>query len=509
MSEPGIVYLVGAGPGDPGLLTLRGKECLEAADVVVYDNLANPEFLSYAPESAERVYVGKRAGQHTLKQGQINALLVERGRAGCRVVRLKGGDPFVFGRGGEEALDLQAAGIPVEIVPGVTSGVAAPAYAGIPVTHRTLTSVLTFVTGHEDPEKEESALDWDALAKGGGTLAFYMGVGNLSGIARRLVRGGRSPDTPVALIRNGTLPTQRVVEGTLGTIVARVAEAGLKPPAIILVGDVVGLRRDLQWFEKRPLFGKTVVVTRSRTQASALAEGLGRLGARVLLFPTIRIEEPQDRAPLVESARSTAGYDWIVFTSVNAVDGYFLALDESGLDTRSLAGCRVCAIGPATAKALRSRGVRPDLVPPRCTSSALFEALAELVDLRDKRILLPRADIAPPDLPARLRDAGAAVTAVTAYRTVPGQPDAAVFEALHSGEVDVVTFTSSSTARNFAAIMREKDGGVPVDVIYASIGPETSKAARGEGLTVAVEAAEQTVPGLVAVVVETCGRDEP
>jgi uroporphyrinogen III methyltransferase/synthase len=509
MNTPGIVYLVGAGPGDPGLLTLRGRDCLAVADVVVYDYLANPELLAHAPETARRIYVGKQAGQHTLTQEQINALLVEQGLAGQRVVRLKGGDPFVFGRGGEEALALQAAGIPVEVVPGVTAGIAAPAYAGIPVTHRTLTSVVTFATGHEDPEKDEPAIDWAALAVGGGTLVFYMGVGNLPGIVTRLTQNGRRPDTPVALIGQGTLPVQRVVEGTLATIVARVEAAGLKPPAIIIVGEVVSLRRELQWFERKPLFGRTVVVTRSRTQASDLAAGLRALGARVLLFPTIRIAAPADPGPLQDALRAIAAFNWILFTSVNAVDYVFAALAAAGHDSRALAGVLVGACGSETAERLRTHGIRPDLVPPRFTSESLFEALRAREDWAGKRVLLPRADIAPPALPDKLRQAGAEVTEVTAYRTVPDRPEPAAFQAFRDGAVDVVTFSSSSTARNFAALLRNELGALPENVLYASIGPETSRTARAEGITIGLEARESTVPGLLAALTANLKSNTP
>lgn len=506
MSEPGTVYLVGAGPGDPGLLTVRGLECLRQAEVVVYDYLANPALLAHAPAEAELVYVGKKAGAHTLKQEAINELLVNHGLAGRRVVRLKGGDPFVFGRGGEEALALREAGIPVEIVPGVTAGVAAPAYAGIPVTHRGYASALSLVTGHEDPNKDESAIDWEALARGGATLAFYMGVSNLPGIAQRLVAGGRSPETPVAVIRRGTFPDQEVVEGTLATIAARVAATGLRPPAITLVGDVVGLRRQLRWFDMKPLFGRTVVVTRSRTQSSELVRELGSLGARVMPFPTIRIEDVDDPGPLETAVASAGSFDWVAFTSTNAVDSVFSALERIGGDARALAGCRVCVTGSATAEALRAHGIRPDLIPPRFTSKAMFRALSESVDLRGLRFLLPRADIAPADLPDSLRAAGAEVSEVVAYRTVPARPEERVFDALRAGDVDVVTFTSSSTARNFAAIARRELGEIPGSVVYVSIGPETSKAAKSEGIAILAEAAEHTIAGLTATLVAEADR---
>jgi uroporphyrinogen III methyltransferase/synthase len=433
-----------------------------------------------------------------MSQEDINALLVRKAQESKVVVRLKGGDPYVFGRGGEEAMTLRAAGVRYEVVPGVTAGIAAPAYAGIPVTHRDCNTVLSFVTGHEDPLKGESTIDWESLARGGGTLAFYMGIGNLPAIVDNLVRGGRSADTPVAVIRCGTLPTQQVVEGTLSTIVGRVRDAGLKPPAITLVGEVVRLRRDLQWFETLPLFGKTVVVTRSRTHASDFAQQLRERGARVLLFPTIAIAPVVDPEPLRQALGKLATFDWVVFTSVNSVDSVFAALDDAGGDARRLGRCKVMAIGSATAARLRHQGVRADLVPPRFTSEAVFAALLGTGELREVRFLLPRADIAPPFLPDALRAAGAVVTEVTAYRTVPGEPEAEVFEALRAGEVDVVTFTSSSTARNYAAIVRQALGELPRHVTYVSIGPETTREAMHEGLAVAVEASEHTIPGLVS-----------
>jgi uroporphyrinogen III methyltransferase/synthase len=508
MAEPGIVTLVGAGPGDPGLLTVRGLECLRQAEVVVYDFLANPELLALAPSSAERICVGKRAGAHTLRQEEINALLVERGKAGQRVVRLKGGDPFVFGRGGEEALALRRAGVPVEVVPGITSGIAAPAYAGIPVTQRGMASVVSLVTGHEDPGKQESSLDWAALARGGGTLVFYMGVGNLPAIVRQLLANGRPADTPVAVVARGTLPVQEVVEGTLANIVERMTGAGLQPPAVTVVGEVVALRRELAWFEARPLFGRTVVVTRSRTQASGLAEGLTRLGARVLSLPTIAIEPPDSPGPLGTAVDALAEFDWLAFTSVNGVERLFAALARAGGDSRRLAHCRVAAVGPATVAALRERGIVADLVPARATSVALSEALREQVDMTGLRVLLPGADIAPPELPDSLRAAGAVVTEVVAYRTVPVEPDPEVVAALRAGEVQVVTFTSSSTVRNYVAGVRQTLGGLPPNIVYASIGPETSRTAAAEGIRIAIEAAEHTVPGLLAALTAnaTSGR---
>ena len=445
MADPGTVYLVGAGPGDPGLLTLKGRDCLACADVVVYDHLANVEILGHARDDAEMIYVGKQAGRHSMPQEEINALLVEKGLEGKTVVRLKGGDPYVFGRGGEEALELREAGVPFEVVPGITAGVAAAAYAGIPVTHRGFNSAVTLVTGHEDPTKPESALDWSALAKGAGTLAIYMGVKNLPLITQKLINGGRPPETPVALIRWGTHPTQRVVDGTLANIVERVREAKLTPPCIIVVGEVVKLRNELNWFESRPLFGKTVLVTRSRQQASDLAAKLAALGARVLIFPTIRIEPPLDDQPLERAVASLADFDWIIFTSANGVESFFSMLDGLGRDGRCLANCKVCSIGPGTTARLSLRGIRPDLVPERFTTQAVFDALSEANEVKGNRFLRPRADIAGKALPQQLRDAGAEVTDIEAYRTLRPTPDPETIEALRAGEVDIVTFTSSST----------------------------------------------------------------
>jgi len=499
------VYLVGAGPGDPQLLTLKGRDCLARADVVVDDHLANSELLSWARDDAEIIYVGKRGGQHTLQQDQINQLLIDKALEGKTVVRLKGGDPYVFGRGGEEALALEEAGLRFEVVPGVTAAVAAATYAGIALTHRTFNSVVTFVTGHEDPRKEESRIDWRALAAGGGTLVFYMGVKNLPQIVDNLIDAGKAADTPVALIQWGTLPIQRVVEGTLATIVQRVEQAKLAPPCIIVIGQVVKLREKLNWFERLPLFGRTIVVTRPRQQASALAAKLEALGANVLAFPTIRIEPPEDNQALADCVRRLCDFDWIVFTSANGVDQFFDVLRNANRDSRSLHGCKICCIGSGTAAALSRHGVRADLVPGRFTSEAVFDALAGRETLAGKRFLLPRADIAGRALPAKLQAAGAEVTDVAAYRTLPGQPQPKVLEALQCGQVDIVTFTSSSTARNYAAMISKVLDNIPGDVAYVSIGPETSRAARAAGLEIAAEARQHTIDGLVELILSVFG----
>lgn len=502
---PAMVSLVGAGPGDPGLLTLRGAECLREADTVVYDYLANPALLELAVNAAKRIYVGKKAGDHALKQEDINALLIAESRAGRRTVRLKGGDPFVFGRGGEEALALVKAGVPFEVVPGVTAGIAAPAYAGIPVTHRDFNSALTFVTGHEDPGKSESALNWAALAAGGGTLVFYMGVRNLPGIVDRLKTNGRPSDTPAVIIHRGTVPEQRIVTGTLGDIVAKADRAALAPPAVIVIGAVAALHEHLRWFDGRPLFGKTVLVTRARTQASEFARQLENAGAAVVQFPTIRIEPPKNWGILQAAAEQANTYDWILFTSVNGVEYFFQALARAGGDSRRLGTCRVAAIGSATADALGRRGISADLVPERFTSAALFQALRDQGEIDRQRFLLPRSDIAPTELVERLSAAGGRVSSVTAYRTVAAEPDLNVLSAIREKRVDLVTFTSSSTARNFAQIMREHVGGIPVDMKYASIGPETTGVAQEEGMEISLEADLHTIPGLVRAIVERFG----
>lgn len=496
---PGRVYLVGAGPGDPGLLTLRAAELLARADVVVYDALVSPQIVDRCPPDAERVYVGKRGGEHSRTQEEINALLVELGRRHASTVRLKGGDPFVFGRGGEEALALVEAGIPFEVVPGVTAGVAAMAYAGIPVTHRGITSSVAFATGHEDPVKSGSDLDWEHLGRGVGTVVFYMSVGRMAANFERLVAAGRSPDTPAAAVEWGTYPRQRVVTGTVGTLPGRVAEAGIGAPAIVVVGEVVGLREKLAWFESRPLFGKRIVVTRARAQASDFAAALEALGAEVLQFPTIRIVDPPDREPLRRAASEADRFDWIVFTSVNGVARFWSALREAGRDTRALAGVSLCAIGPATAAAIEMEGARPDLVPERFVAESVLEALEREADLRGARILLARAETARSVLPDTLRERGAEVVEVAAYRTVPDGAEAQELRArLRGGGIDMVTFTASSTVRNYVDAVGAETGSAEI----ASIGPITSAAARELGLPVHLEAAEYTIPGLVRAIRE-------
>jgi uroporphyrinogen III methyltransferase/synthase len=512
----GRVVLVGAGPGDPGLLTLRGREVLAEAEVVVYDALLGPRLLDFAPPEAERIDVGKRAGKPAPSQEEIHRILIDRAQKGRRVVRLKGGDPFVFGRGGEEALALAEAGIDFEVVPGVTAAVAAAAYAGIPLTHRKLASGVALVTGHEADDKSESALDWDALARWKGTLVFYMGVANFPTIAANLIAHGLGAETPAAVIHWGTTPRQKVVMGTLRALPEAAAAADLKPPALIVIGAVVALRDRLKWFEKRPLLGRRIVVTRARPQASGLAARLEALGAETISSPAIRIEPPDDPAPLREAVRSAAAFDlphrggqaagrhgWIVFTSPNGVEAFFAAMKAEGLDARALggAGRQVAAIGPATAARLAAFGIRADLEPETFTSAALAEALAARQDLRGVPILLLRADIAPKDLGEALAARGAAVHEVTAYRTVADLASREAARALlDRGEADWITFTSSSTVKYFLEAVgapRIRSSGARI----ASIGQVTSAAVREAGLDVTVEADPHTMDGLVDAIV--------
>lgn len=507
--KPGKVYLVGAGPGDPGLFTLRGQECMARAGVVIYDYLAAPALLALASKDAECIYVGKKGGDHTLSQEGINQLIVEKARTGRSVVRLKGGDPFIFGRGGEEAEVLRAEGIPFEIVPGVTAGIAASAYAGIPLTHRKMTATLAFVTGHEDPTKEDSRIDWEALSRGIGTLVFYMGVKNLPLITAKLLEHGRAPETPVALIRWGSTSRQETVTGTLVTIEEEVRKAGLKAPAIIVVGDVVDLRANLAWFEReRPLLGKRILVTRAREQASDLLHKLTELGAHCIEMPTIRVEEPEDRSGLDQAMERLSDYQWLVFTSVNGVKYFFKRLFEKGLDVRALHQVKTACIGPVTAERLRDFGIRCDILPESYRAESVVEAFRN-VPMTGQRVLLPRAEEARSVLPDALRDMGATVDEATAYVTLPVTDQTAELIAiLEKKGADIVTFTSSSTVKNFKSLIPENRFTELTDTLrVASIGPITSDTARASGFSVHTEALEYTIPGLVQALCQDWGGD--
>ncbi len=481
------VYVVGAGPGDPGLMTERAMELIAKADVIVYDRLIPPQSLAGARPDAELIYAGKQGGGESTAQNEIERLLVEHGSAGREVVRLKGGDPFVFGRGGEEARVLLEAGIAFEVVPGVTAGVAAPAYAGIPVTYRDAASAVAFVTGHEDPAKPQSAIDWRALANFPGTLVVYMGVRRLQTIARGLQQAGRRPDQPAAVIERGTLPDQRVVTGTLRTIADEAASAGVKAPAIAVFGEVAKLRDELRWFEDRPLAGITVAVTRARAQASALAARLRALGAAVLEAPAIRIV-PRD-GPVPELER----YDLVCMTSPNGVRLLFERLAAAGRDARALAGARVAAIGPGTARALAEHGINADIVPERFIAEGLVEALREVPV---SRALVARAAEARDVLPDALRRSGAEVDVLVLYETVAEPLSETELEALAAA--DYVTFTSSSTVKFFTQRAGRR---LRPDARLVSIGPATSATLAEHGLEPHVEATSHDIDGLIEALV--------
>ena len=499
----GTVFLVGAGPGDPRLLTVGAMECMKRAEVVVYDHLADESILSYAPADAELIYVGKQSCKHTMRQEDINVLLADKAAEGKTVVRLKGGAPFVFGRGGEEALLLLERGIPFEILPGVTSAVSVPAYAGIPVTHRGVAVSFAVVTGHEDPTKAHSNIRWEHLATGVDTLVFLMGVANIPVITKKLIKHGRPADTPAAFIRWGTHPEQETYVTTVGEAAETVVRAGIRPPAIFIVGDVVKLRDKLRWFDRpatRPLFGKRILVTRARVQASALTEKLTALGAACIEAPVIRIAPPADGYAALDGAIAELNaYQWLIFTSVNGVEHFFARLHAAGKDTRALGYARVAAIGAATSAALRAFGIRADLVPPEFRAEAVAEELRPLLPPR-ARILLPRAQEARDVLPDTLRAHGAIVDVVAAYETVPEIEDAAIAQRLASGEIDMVTFTSSSTVKNLVKML----GNItPLQQVkIACIGPVTADTARSFALEPDIVAKEYTIDGLVRSIKE-------
>jgi uroporphyrinogen III methyltransferase/synthase len=490
------VYLVGAGPGDPGLMTARSLDLIARADVIIHDRLIPESALDGARPDAQLIYAGKEGGGEQVPQAEITQLLVEHGRSADVVVRLKGGDPFVFGRGGEEAEALIDAGIAFEVVPGVTAGIAAPAYAGIPVTHRDAASAVAFLTGHEDPDKGESALDWKALAAFPGTLVVYMGVRQLQGIAAHLIEGGRSPEEPAALVQRGTLSGQRAVQGTLATIAQLAVERQIKAPTIAVFGPVAALRERLAWLERRPLHGVTIAVTRAREQASRLAGRLYELGAEVVVAPVIRTESLPGPVPELDS------YDLICFTSPNGVDALFERLQAAGLDSRAFpnrAQTRIAAIGPATARALRARGIETDVMPSKAVGEALAEALG---NVPVKRALVARAREARDVVPDALRERGAEVDVVPVYETVVELLDDE--QAAAVAGADYLTFTSASTVRNFLGSV----GGADAWLVsgqsrprVVSIGPVTSDELRSQGMPPDIEAEEHDIDGLIAAII--------
>ena len=504
--EAGLVSLVGAGPGDPGLLTLLGQERLRKADLVVYDRLINPVLLQELRPEAERVFVGKEAGTHAMPQAEIERSLIEGARAGKAVVRLKGGDPFLFGRGGEEAEALAAAGVPFEVVPGVGSAIAAPAYAGIPATHRELASSFVVVTGHEDTSKTGSTIDWEAIARGPDTIACLMARRTLAAVCERLIEHGRPADTPAALVERGTTPQQRVVEASLAQLPAAADAAGLAAPAVLIVGQVVSLRTKLRWFDQRPLFGKRVLITRTRTQVSEMARRLVREGAEPIEFPTIEIEARPSAATAAAVADLAAGhYDWAILTSANGVDQLFDALDRVGHDSRAFGGVQVAAIGQATAEALARRGIRADVVPARYVAEELLLALADH-PLEGGRVLLARAGGARSVLPQGLRSRGAAVDDVVFYVSRrPATADSAVIARLEAGEIEIATFTASSTVQGCIELLNGRTKLLERPLV-ACIGPVTAATARELGLRVDVVSEEHTIPGLVNALKKTFAK---
>lgn len=495
--KKGICYLVGAGPGDPGLLTLRGKELLERAEVVIYDYLSNPALLEHAPADSEKIYVGKKAGAHTMRQESIDELLVRKTAEGKIVVRLKGGDPFLFGRGGEEAEALAAAGLSFEIVPGITSAIGGAAYAGIPVTHREHNAMLTIFTGHEEPGKAASNIDYAAIAKAPGTKVMLMGVERIEQITAELIGYGMAPETPVALVRWASTGRQQTLTGTLADIAAEVKKAGFKAPAVAVFGDVVRLRKSLSWFETRPLHGCRIAVTRTRRQAGELIRSLRDLGADAYELPTIRTEPPLDKRAFYELVVEAHRYDWVVFTSPNGVDAFFTAFFELYKDARSLGGVRIAAIGPATAARVHHYRFAVDLMPEKYIAEEIIAAFEKETTLENQMFLLPRAEKARDILPKELTRLGAIVDEAVAYRTVPETGDpAGGIQRLREEGADIITFTSSSTAENFHALGLPWPEGCRA----ASIGPVTSGTLMQLGYTVDIEASRHDIPGLVAAI---------
>ena len=497
----GKVFLVGAGPGDAGLLTVKAARLLASAEVVVLDALVSPDIIQQIPSGCRIIDAGKRAGQHTLSQDQINGLLIEEARAGRRVIRLKGGDPFVFGRGGEEAEELQKAGIPFEVVPGISSGLAGPAYAGIPVTHRTLATSITLVTGHESDES--AGIDWEVLGRIEGTVVFLMGLSRLNSIASKLIEHGRRPDTPVAVISHATTMSQRTVSGTLSNIVEEVAKTALAAPALIVVGDVVRMRQRIDWFESKPLFGRRVVVTRAREQSSDLKSALEEAGANVIEFPTIEIAAPASFESLDRVIEAMETYAWLIFTSQNGVRSFFKRLREKGQDSRALSRARIAAVGDSTAEELGRHGIVADLVPEKFQSDALLPLLPS--DMNGIRVALIRAESGRSELIKGIQARGGIVDLAIAYRSVPRYDFVPELRELIQGKlIDIVTFTSSSTVENFfSALSSDERASLLSRAAVASIGPVTSKTLRDLGVEIRIEARSASVSSLVEAIFES------
>jgi uroporphyrinogen III methyltransferase/synthase len=495
MTQKGKVYLIGAGPGDPELITVKGRRLLAEADSILFDHLAPHALLDLAPPHAERLYVGKKKSDHAYTQEEIGAMLIDRARRGWAVVRLKGGDPFLFGRGGEEAEALAEAGVPFEVVPGVTTPLGIAAYAGVPLTHRDHTSAVTFVTGHA-----VQAIDWNKVGHAE-TLVIFMGLTTFGEIARELIARGRSPETPAMAVRWATRPDQETLTGTLATLPGLLAERRMKPPATIVIGEVVRLRDRLNWYERLPLFGRRIVVTRAKDQADALSDRLRALGAEALEVPAIEFQAPNDPGPLDCALAQLDTYDWLIFTSVNGVRYFIQRLDRSGHDLRKLRA-RICAIGPATRAAIEALHLKADVMAKEYIAEGLLAAL-EPFDLQGKRMLLPRAAAARDVVPTELRRRGATVDVVEAYHTVVPEETASRIRELWSRKPDCVTFTSSSTVRNFVEAAGPE---ILQGVAVATIGPITSQTARELGIPVTAEADVYTIDGLLEAVLQVCRR---
>ena len=498
MSLKGKVYLIGAGPGDAGLITLRGAELLRQADVVVYDALVNRELLTLAPESAEIIYGGKRSNNHAIPQDDLNQLLVKKAKEGKKVVRLKGGDPYIFGRGGEEAIELNQEKVEFEVVPGISSIVAAPNYAGIPLTHRDNCSSFTVITGHEDPEKKKTALDWARLAQAPGTKVVLMGVERIGKIADALIENGLAKGTQVSMVRWGTTGRQKTISGTLGTIADIVTKTKFKAPAVTIIGNVCKHRKSLNWFEKRPLFGQRIVVTRTRKQASKLSHTLKDFGADVLEIPTIKIVPPSNNDPVIQSITGIGSYEWIIFTSPNGVTHFFDYFFKAYRDIRDLGNIRFAAVGPATAKKLEKLNLAIDLMPEIYTAEATAKALLKYQNFENVSVLLARAEESNSELPKLLEDQGAIVDDIPFYKTVPETEDRnGAVEALKEEGADWITFASSSAVKNFdARLGLAKICEKNPEIKLASIGPETTKALCELDLPPTVEAKQHTITGL-------------
>jgi uroporphyrinogen III methyltransferase/synthase len=505
----GKVYLVGAGPGDPKLITLKGIECLQRADVIIYDLLINVKLLEHCPAHTEKIYGGKMIGEQEQRQAEIDDLMIRHTKAGKTVVRLKGGDPFIFGRGGEEALTLVEAGIDFEVVPGITSAIAAPAYAGIPLTHRNYSSSVAFVTGHSAALKADSTVHWEQLATGVDTLVILMGVGHLREIAERLIQHGRSHDTPISLVHWGTTPQQKTLEGTLADIAQKADSVNFRNPAAIVVGDINALREQLRWFDQKPLFGRRIIVTRARAQASGFAERLESYGAEVIQFPTIETQPILNNAALDRVIAQLATYNWVIFTSVNAVEYFYRHLRENGKDARSFGNACICAVGQKTVAALDQIGIRADYVPSQYRGAVLA---AELEGVKGQKMLLPRVSIAADDLPNGLRDRGAIVDAIPIYETVKaGAEGCDALEAdLQNGRIDMVTFTSSSTVTNFLEMFDSHSpaAGLLDQAFIAVIGPSTAATVEAHGVAVDIVAKQASVESLTEEIVEFYTRKE-